>query len=56
MKVKVLREFKDRTEGLKLRKIGEILEVSKERAEKLTGMKLAEVISEQKTNTGKKEG
>lgn len=46
MKVKVIVEFRDRTDGLKLRKVGTVLEVSEERANKLSGMGLVKVIPE----------
>lgn len=46
MKVKVLHKFRDRTSDLKLRKAGEILEVTKERGESLIAMGLAEAVKE----------
>ena len=45
--VKVIREFKDRTDNLKLRKKNEILKVSEERAKKLEGLMLVERLQEQ---------
>lgn len=44
MKIRVKHDFKDRESNLKLRTVGEIMTVSKERAEYLTNMKLAEII------------
>ena len=44
MKIKVKHDFKDRENNLKLRTVGEIMTVTKERAEYLTNMKLAEII------------
>lgn len=41
MKVKVLQDFRDKTAGLKMRKIDEIMEVDKARAEKLIVLGLA---------------
>lgn len=46
MKVKVIAAFRDRTDALKLRKVGTVLEVSEERANKLCGMGLVKVIKE----------
>lgn len=46
MKVKVLQNFRDRAANLKLRKKNEIMEVTKERAEKLAGLGLAAAIPE----------
>lgn len=48
MKVKVIREFRDRTEDLLLRKKDEILEVNAARAEKLIGLNLVEKVKEEK--------
>lgn len=44
MKVRVLRDFRNRTENLKLRKVGEELTVTRERCEKLEGLGLVERI------------
>lgn len=44
MKVKVLRDFRDRENDLIIRKVGETLEVTEERAEKLQGFGLVEEI------------
>lgn len=44
MKIRVKHDFKDRENNLKLRTVGEIMTVTKERAEYLTNMKLAEII------------
>lgn len=56
MKVKVIAAFRDRTDDLKLRKAGTVLEVSEERANKLRGMGLVKVIQEpeQQTEPAKK--
>lgn len=48
MKVKVLRNFRDQTEDLKLRKPGELLEVTKARAEKLKDLGLVTDFQERK--------
>lgn len=53
MKVKVLRDFRDQTANLKLRKKDEIMEVTKERAEKLAGLGLAAAIQEKETKPEK---
>lgn len=53
VKVKVLRDFRDRTAELKVRKKGETLEVSKDRAEKLTGLGLGEIIPEKQAKQEK---
>ena len=42
VKLKVKRNFYDKTEGLKLKKAGEELDVSPDRAEKLISLGLAE--------------
>lgn len=42
VKMKVKRNFYDKTEGLKLKKVGEELDVSPARAEKLISLGLAE--------------
>ena len=44
MKVKVTREFRDKEHNLKLRKVGEELEVSKERADELRNLGFVSVI------------
>lgn len=41
VKVKVVKEFRDSTADLELRKNGEVLTVSEERADKLIGLGLA---------------
>ena len=46
MKVKVIREFRDRTKGLELQKVGTVLEVTKERAAILIARGLAEACVE----------
>lgn len=46
MKVKVLANFRDRENDLKLRKAGEQLEISKDRAAKLAGLGLVEIVSD----------
>lgn len=46
MKVKVIADFRDREHNLKLRKEGEVFEVSKERAAKLEGLELVTAIME----------
>lgn len=53
MKVKVLTKFRDRTADLKLRKPGEIIEVTKDRAEKLKGLELVTDYQEPKKATSK---
>lgn len=53
MKVKVLREFRDRTANLKLRKENKTLEVSEERARKLVGLGLVKAIPEKETKQEK---
>lgn len=52
MKVKVLQNFRDRENGLKLRKAGEQFEASKERAEKLAGLDFAEIIPDKAEKKG----
>ena len=47
VKVMVLKDFRDREDKLKLKKAGSILEVSQERAKKLEGLRIAEIIKEQ---------
>ena len=42
VKIKVIRQFYDKTEGLKLKKVGEELSVSSDRADKLISPGLAE--------------
>ena len=44
VKVKALRDFFDRENNLNLVKKGTVSEVTKERAEKLVGFKVAEII------------
>ena len=44
VKVKVTREFRDKEHNLKLRKVGEELEVSKERADELRNLGFVSVI------------
>ena len=44
MKIRVKQEFYDKENDLKLRTVGEIMTVSKKRAEYLVYMKVAEVI------------
>ncbi len=51
MKVKVIKNFYDKTAELALREVGDVLEVDKERAEKLISMKLAEAYTEPETAT-----
>ena len=46
MKVKVLTDFRDRTSNLELRKEGTVLNVTKERAEKLVSLRLVEAVPE----------
>ncbi|WP_411337217.1 hypothetical protein [Ruminococcus gauvreauii] len=53
MKVKVVTKFRDRTADLKLRKPGEIIEVTKDRAEKLKGLELVTDYQEPKKATSK---
>lgn len=48
LKVRAIRDFKDRTADLKLRKTGEILEVTEERAKKLAGLGLVIMEPEKK--------
>lgn len=52
--VKVIREFRDKTEGLKLRKKDEVLKVSEERAKYLEELNLVERIQKEKKETEKK--
>ena len=56
MKVKVAKEFRDRTEDLKLRKKGQTLEVSAERAVILEGLGLVKRIQEEPEKPDKKKG
>ena len=44
MKIRVIHDFYDKENDLKLRSVGETMTVSKERAEYLTHMKVAEII------------
>lgn len=45
MRIKVIHDFYDKENDLKLRSIGDTLTVSKDRAEYLVRMKIAEVIN-----------
>ena len=54
MKVKVTQDFRDRTEDLKLRKKGQTLDVSEDRAVMLEGLKLAERINDEPEKPDKK--
>lgn len=54
MKVKVTQDFRDRTEDLKLRKKGQTLNVSKDRAVALEGLGLAKRIQEDSEKPDKK--
>lgn len=56
MKVRVLKDFRDREDKLKLKKAGSILEVSQERAKKLEGLRIAEIIKEQQTKQAEEKG
>ena len=47
MKIRVLHEFKDIQNNLKLRTVGEVMTVAKDRADYLVSMKVAEIISEE---------
>ena len=53
MKVKVLTDFRDKTSNLELRKEGTILNVTKERAEKLTSLRLVEAVPEKNKEPSK---
>lgn len=44
MKIRVIHDFYDKENDLKLRSVGDTLTVSKDRAEYLVRMKIAEVI------------
>ena len=44
MKIRVIHDFYDKENDLKLRSVGDTLTVSKDRAEHLVRMKIAEVI------------
>ena len=46
MKVKVIREFRDRTKGLEPQKVGTVLEATKERAAILIARGLVEACEE----------
>lgn len=46
MKVRVLTDFRDKTSNLELRKEGTLLNVTKERAEKLVSLRLVEAVPE----------
>lgn len=48
MIIKVKTDFRDREHELKLRKTGEQFEASRERAEKLAGLDLVEIVTEKK--------
>lgn len=48
MLVKVIHEFKDKENNLKLRKTGEQIVVTKERAKKLCGMGLVQIVPKTK--------
>lgn len=56
MKVKVLQDFRDREDNLKLKTEGSILEVSQERAKKLVSLRIAEIIKEQQTKQAEEKG
>lgn len=47
MKIRVLHEFKDVQNNLKIRTVGETMTVAKDRADYLVSMKVAEIISEE---------
>lgn len=53
MKVRVLTNFRDKTSNLELRKDGNILNVTKERAEKLISLRLAEAVPEKNKEPSK---
>lgn len=55
MKVKVINSFKDKENALKLRKVGDVLDVKEERAKKLISMRLAEETEEQEETEKQKE-
>lgn len=57
MKVRVIHDFKDKEESLRLRKVGEEFETRKERAEYLISMKAVEAVetNEKKTEQKKTE-
>ena len=44
MKIRVIHDFYDKENNLKLRSVGDVLTVSKDRAEYLAKMKVAEII------------
>lgn len=46
--IKVIRDFRDRQNGLILRKIGDEFEVKKERADELVKLGFAEIVKESK--------
>ena len=50
--VKVKTNFRDRESNLKLRKTGEQFEVSRERADKLAGLDLVEIVTEKPEKKG----
>ena len=47
VKIRVLHEFKDAQNNLKLRTVGEIMTVAKDRADYLVSMKVAEIIDKE---------
>ena len=53
VKIRVIYEFRDIEHDLKLRKIGETMEVTKERAEYLVKMKVAEYADSKDSNPEK---
>ena len=59
VKVKVIEEFRDRTEDLKVRKVNSEFFVDEERAKLLVGRELVEIVKEEehdgKTEDGAKE-
>lgn len=56
VKVRVLKDFRDREDKLKLKKAGSILEVNQERAKKLVSLRIAEIIKEQQTKQEEEKG
>jgi hypothetical protein len=50
--VKVKTDFRDRENNLKLRKAGDQIEVSRERADKLAGLDLVEIVTEKPEKKG----
>lgn len=53
MNIKVLRDFRDKENSLEFREKGTILNVTKERAEKLICLHLAEAVQEKSKETSK---